>query len=1080
MVGPAATSSKLLVPRSPPDALRREHLLAALDGAATRRLTTVVAGTGYGKSSLVADWATDRAAAWYTVDRADRDPRVLAAGLTMALRVRTPGLTVDPAVLAGGSPSDDEHAAGLAGFIAASLSEQLRSDVVLVVDDAHELDGSHSAALLAALCRHAPPELHLVLVSQSDAPFPIARLRAQGQVLDLGGADLAFSLPETAALLAVALPGGDAVGLADAVHAVTSGWPAAVRMAAATLQGRAPEHRRSALDHLSHPGSPLADLLAEEVFRALPADELDLVRTACGLDRFSIELLDAMGVPATASVPRLARAAVVIQEEAEPGWFAVPPLVRTYVLDHLARDDDRAIVRERAARGAAWLERRHAHREALDLLLSVGDAEAVADHVTRNGRALVAAGAAGAVLRAIDTLTPQQRAALIAPEIEARFASGDWDGVAAAVGRFPPGVLPPVVALRAGLVLYLRGRIHDAVATYDRFAAAADAGERALVATIHAYRSAAHWLLGESAACRADAAIAMSMADECADDAALAAAHTVAAMIAAIDGDRSSNQVHYVRALAHAEAAGDVLQIIRIRTNRGSRAIEEGSYVEALAELDLAVDLAERSGYQSFAALAFSNRGEAHLRLGRVDEAVRDLQAAVSRYVLLGSRMRSYPLAHLGDLHRLRGERAQSQAALEEGLRLAEESSDVQGLVPSLVGLAELQIDDDPDAAAAYVARALTIEPSLQRARALWIGGLLATRRGERDEAAQAARALGAIGSERRDRMATAWSIELRAVLSTPADARGLLDEALDMWRSMGEPVGEARVLVALARVGEDDAAAAHLDAAAAIVQRLGARSLSDAIDEQRRRLHELGTQPVRIVTLGGLRVSLDGGPVPPSAWQSRKARDLLKLLVSRLGRPISREQVCELLWPDEPGERRSSRLSVTLSTLRGVLDPGKAHDADAFVAADRDHLWLVLGTVEVDVVRFTAAAERALAERTPTIDALAAAEALYAGEFLDDDPYADWAVGTREEARALYLRVAQRLAEALDAAGDLDRAGHLYLRLLQRDPYDEAVHLALVRVLDRAGHRGEARRAYRTYTARMTDLDVEPAPYPT
>jgi DNA-binding SARP family transcriptional activator len=161
------------------------------------------------------------------------------------------------------------------------------------------------------------------------------------------------------------------------------------------------------------------------------------------------------------------------------------------------------------------------------------------------------------------------------------------------------------------------------------------------------------------------------------------------------------------------------------------------------------------------------------------------------------------------------------------------------------------------------------------------------------------------------------------------------------------------------------------------------------------------------------------------------------------------------------------------------VLDPARAHDADAFVAADRENVWLDLAAAELDVARFLDAARRALSASPPSVDDLTAAEARYSGEFLDDDPYVDWAVGTREEARAVYLRVAQRLAEQLDAAGELDRAGHLYLRLLQRDPYDEAAHLALVRVLDRAGHRGEARRAYRSYSARMAELDVEPAAYP-
>ena len=129
---------------------------------------------------------------------------------------------------------------------------------------------------------------------------------------------------------------------------------------------------------------------------------------------------------------------------------------------------------------------------------------------------------------------------------------------------------------------------------------------------------------------------------------------------------------------------------------------------------------------------------------------------------------------------------------------------------------------------------------------------------------------------------------------------------------------------------------------------------------------------------------------------------------------------------------------------------------------------------------RRCATAARTLSASPPSVDELTAVEARYSGEFLDDDPYVDWAVGIREEGRALYLRVARRLAEQLDAAGELERAGHLYLRLLQRDPYDEAAHLALVRVLDRAGHRGEARRAYRAYSARMAELDVEPAAYPT
>src|SRR4029079_2226409 len=92
-------------------------------------------------------------------------------------------------------------------------------------------------------------------------------------------------------------------------------------------------------------------------------------------------------------------------------------------------------------------------------------------------------------------------------------------------------------------------------------------------------------------ACRADAARAFEIATRAGDAQALAAAHTVLAMLAALEGDRGGNDAHYLRALDYAQQAGDVLQLVRVRTNRGSRHVEEGSYEEGLSELDHALRL---------------------------------------------------------------------------------------------------------------------------------------------------------------------------------------------------------------------------------------------------------------------------------------------------------------------------------------------------------------------------------------------------------------------------------------------------------------------------------------------------------
>jgi DNA-binding SARP family transcriptional activator len=205
-------------------------------------------------------------------------------------------------------------------------------------------------------------------------------------------------------------------------------------------------------------------------------------------------------------------------------------------------------------------------------------------------------------------------------------------------------------------------------------------------------------------------------------------------------------------------------------------------------------------------------------------------------------------------------------------------------------------------------------------------------------------------------------------------------------------------------------------------------------------------------------------------------------MLVARRGAPVARETVIGALWPDEPADRATARLSVTLSTLRAVLDPGKEHPADHYVVSVGGALWLRTGHVDTDVEAFLADARAALARRAQgddPIDDLARVDARYTGDFCTEDVDVPYTAALREEARAVYVSVVRALAEEHARRDDTDAAGRCLLRLLAHDPYDEPAHLALVRTLDRAGRYGEARRMYRAYTARMVELDVEPAEYP-
>ena len=219
------------------------------------------------------------------------------------------------------------------------------------------------------------------------------------------------------------------------------------------------------------------------------------------------------------------------------------------------------------------------------------------------------------------------------------------------------------------------------------------------------------------------------------------------------------------------------------------------------------------------------------------------------------------------------------------------------------------------------------------------------------------------------------------------------------------------------------------------------------------------GAKDVRIQTLGGFRVCVDGAPVPAGAWGSRQARLVCKRLAVAVDRPVPRDELVELLWPDELDPARTgARLSVVLSNIRRVLGGG--------IVADRDAVRLDLDAVHVDLADLAsaiAAGDDAAVVRCAT------------GPLLPEDPYEDWAGAARGRIDAAVASARRRLAGAAAAEGRWDEAVDHAHAMLAVDGFDERAHELLVGALRSAGRHGEAAVAADRYRAAMADLGVQP-----
>jgi len=215
----------------------------------------------------------------------------------------------------------------------------------------------------------------------------------------------------------------------------------------------------------------------------------------------------------------------------------------------------------------------------------------------------------------------------------------------------------------------------------------------------------------------------------------------------------------------------------------------------------------------------------------------------------------------------------------------------------------------------------------------------------------------------------------------------------------------------------------------------------------------------LRIRALGPLKVWVDGEPVPPGQLSTLPWR-LFKLFLAHPERPLSLEEIAEALWPGERVAVTVRRVPRVVHSLRQRIEPDP-RSPRLVEAVDGGYLFRLEPPYAYDVERFEERVRAADAlEGEEAAQAYAAALDLYRGDFLAEEPLADWAEAERAYLRALAVRAGERAGELLLEAGRAKEAAVLYRRLTTLDPGDPYLYDRLAEALKAAGQPAEAAEA--------------------
>jgi len=1046
------TRTKLLIPRRRENLLRRGRLLKALQDSAERRLTIVAAPAGYGKTSLLVDFASETMmpVCWYAIDELDADPLQFVMHFAAAIDVRFPGFAKTSFPALNAMPESRVSLDTIVALLVNDIYENIAEHFVIVIDDFHIVESSADVVyFINRFLMNVDENCHVFISSRkllplADLPLLVARAAVGG----VGFEDLAFSLEEIQKLYAqnyeMQLNTESARHLIDKYE----GWITGLLLSTEVVQGEIQERPQ----YQTVTGVSLYDYLAQQVLARQPIERQSFLFASSLLEEFDSALCaeiigDEIGIDRDWDddinfVLRNNLFAVVIGEG--------KPLLRYH---HLFRDFLQSTFRQREPELMTRIQTRYVHHlksigewERAHLLTKKMSApELSAELVESIGQQMIINGKFKVVKQWLDELPESYRqkspilnsiygAAVLMSTDKMMGIEILTDSIDALSVMNKPEALAQALIRRTYGWRQL-GQYEKSIADLDK---AIEAMEQqgllgSNLASAYHGKGATLLLMGRTNE-------AVTWLDESIRLYKLVG-YEVGENKALMDYGMALNAVgrfaeaekSYLKALQYYESSGNLVWRSSVLNNLGVLHSTLGEYETAIQELEASVQYSRIGDFYRAEAYALSSLGDIYLDVCMIEESSEAYQKAATVESQFHDHFLHFYLYYAkAQIYYHKGQSKTALKHIHIASKLAAESnSDSEKFYSEfLVGFSHL-LSENYNGAISHLRNAYQLAQAQgmipEQARCVipvFIAELLAE------------------DFENAERTMKQFENNLTDQLMVPIYSRygGVFKMILGRKSHPSQFEPFVRKLIAFINQTHDSINSVR--------KALRAKS----------KLISLSPAQFFVRMFGRSQVKIGDHTITGAEWMSQNARDLLFLLMlHREG--LTKEEIGGIFWPDLSPEELKLRFKNTIYRLRRAAgkDVIQFRDEIYNFNFDMDYEW--------DYESFQRLLDLSKKSKNPDekINYLSEAVQLYQGEFLPD-VFDDWAIAIRDEMQSTYLSALRELSALYSDQEEYENALQIGLKAIKLDPLYEPVVGSVMKAFAGMGDLSHAIEFYNQY----------------